>query len=144
MIGEFIGIAALVFGLFFCIVGVVGVIRMPDIYTRLHASGKVAVLGIYGLLIGAAIIMPDITLKALALGLFILITSPVTSHAIGAAEYRRQEIVEELVEMQSESDGKEVDVDSIDITGYLARSTVQDIMEARTRSIEERSDPDET
>jgi len=140
MIVEFIGIAALVFGLFFSIVGVVGVMRMPDIYTRLHASGKVATLGIFGLLLGAAILMPSITLKALALGLFILFTSPVSTHAIAASEYRRKEIVEELVEMQTKEGN--IDMESVDITGYLSRSSVQEIIEARTRSFLEKTEDD--
>ena len=55
---EIAGVGALIFGLFFCAVGVVGVIRMPDNLTRLHASGKVATLGLFGLLAGAAILMP--------------------------------------------------------------------------------------
>lgn len=130
MIVEIIGLMALIFGLFFCAVGVLGVMRMPDIYTRLHASGKVATLGLFGLLLGSAILMPAITLKALALGLFILVTSPVTTHAIAASEYRRKEIVDELVEMG----GIEAGIESVDITGHLSRSTVRDIIEARTRS----------
>lgn len=96
MIGEFIGLAALLFGLVFFVVGVVGTLRMPDIYTRLHTSGKISTLGMFGLLLGAAILMPSIALKALSLGLFILFTGPVTTHAIAASEYRRKEIAEEL------------------------------------------------
>ncbi len=131
MIIELLGIAALLFGLFFSFVGVVGVIRMPDMYTRLHASGKVAVLGLFGLLVGTSILMPSITLKALALGLFILLTVPVASHAIAASEYRRQELIGELVGMQEE---KDIDMESIDVTGYLSRSSVKDIIEANART----------
>ena len=96
MIGEFIGLAALLFGLFFFVVGVIGTLRMPDIYTRLHASGKIPTLGMFGLLLGAAILMPSIALKALSLGLFILFTGPVTTHAIAASEYRRKGIANEI------------------------------------------------
>lgn len=86
-----IGILAIVFGLFFCSVGVIGVIRLPDTYSRLHASGKVATTGLFGLLVGAIFIVPFsvTTLKFIALGLFIVVTSPVTSHAIAAAVHRK-------------------------------------------------------
>lgn len=131
MLLEIIGVGALVFGLFFCAVGVLGVIRMPDSLTRLHASGKVATLGLFGLLVGAAILMPSIFFKILALGLFVLLTSPVATHAIAAAEYRRTEIVEELVEMEAAED--ELDMTAVDISGFLSRSRIQDIIEAQQR-----------
>lgn len=131
MLLEIVGVGALVFGLFFCAVGVLGVIRMPDSLTRLHASGKVATLGLFGLLVGAAILMPSIFFKILALGLFVLLTSPVATHAIAAAEYRRTEIVEELVEMEAAED--ELDTTAVDISGFLSRSRIQDIIEAQQR-----------
>ena len=135
MLVEILGIGALIFGLFFCGVGVVGVIRMPDIYTRLHASGKVATLGLFGLLVGAAILMPDASLKLLALGLFMLLTSPLTTHVIAASEYRRKEVLEELIEMQQPAE--KPDMASVDVSGYLSRSDVRDVIEAHLRSINE-------
>jgi multicomponent Na+:H+ antiporter subunit G len=88
IIVEIVGLAALVFGLFFSVVGIVGLIRFPDVYCRIHASGKVATLGLVGLLAASAIAMPETALKALALALFVIITSPVASHAIASAAYR--------------------------------------------------------
>lgn len=85
---EIIGIAAILFGLFFLVVGVIGVLRLPDAYTRLHASGKVAITGLFGLLLGAAILMPSVTLRVIALSLFMILSAPVTSHAIAAAKQR--------------------------------------------------------
>ncbi len=132
MVGEFIGVAALVFGLFFCIVGVVGVLRMPDIYTRLHASGKVATLGLFGLLVGTAILMPEVSLKTLALGLFVLVASPVTTHAIAASEYRRKDLLANIVKMNHQEE--EIDMQDVDITGYLSRTKVQDIIKSNQES----------
>lgn len=85
---EALGLVFIVVGVFFSTVGVVGIVRLPDVYSRIHASGKVATLGIFGLLIGTALLLPETTLKLLALGLFLLITSPVASHAIASAAYR--------------------------------------------------------
>ena len=140
MLLEILGIAWLVFGLFFCAVGVLGVLRMPDLYTRLHASGKVAALGLFGLLVGAVFLMPSTILKVIALGLFILITSPVTTHAIAASEYRRKEIVEELMEIQHP--GENIDMSAIRVTGYLSRVDVKDIIEAHTRTLRTEDDDD--
>lgn len=142
MLLEFLGVAALIFGLFFCAVGVLGVIRMPDSLTRLHASGKVATLGLFGLLLGAALLMPSAWLRLLALGLFVLLTSPVATHAIAASVYRRREIVEELAEMDTpaeavdmDSPAKPADVTAMDVTAVLSRSRIQDIIEAQERAL---------
>lgn len=85
---DLFGLGALAFGLFFSIVGIIGLIRFPDVYCRIHASGKVATLGLVGLLAASAISMPETALKALALALFVVITSPVASHATASAAYR--------------------------------------------------------
>ncbi|NWF70307.1 MAG: monovalent cation/H(+) antiporter subunit G [Chloroflexi bacterium] len=85
---EILGLAALAFGLFFSVIGVVGLIRMPDVYCRLHAAGKVSTLGLCGLLVAAAFLLPEVTLKVIALALFAVLTLPVGSHAIAAAAYR--------------------------------------------------------
>ncbi len=132
MLLELIGVAALIFGLFFCAVGVVGVIRMPDSLTRLHASGKVATLGLFGLLFGAALIMPSISLRLLVLGLFVLLTGPVATHAIAASVHRRRETV--LALMEEEAPENELDSVNLDVTGILARSRIQDIIKAQERA----------
>ena len=85
---EAIGVVVLWIGIGFCVVGVLGLVRMPDLYCRLHASGKVSTVGLCGLLLGAAMIMPSAALKLLALAIFAVLTLPVSTHAIAAAAYR--------------------------------------------------------
>lgn len=85
---EILGLVALWVGIGFCVVGVVGLIRMPDLYCRLHAAGKVSTVGLCGLLLGTALIMPSAALKLLALAIFAVLTLPVSTHAIAAAAYR--------------------------------------------------------
>ncbi len=130
---DALGVACLLFGLFFCAVGVVGVVRLPDTLTRLHASGKVATLGLFGILLGAALLMPSTALRLLTLGLFILLTSPVATHAIAAAVYRRQEIAVELIE--KETPESPVDITNVNVTAVLSRSRIQDIIEAQERAL---------
>ena len=133
MLLEILGVAALLFGLFFCAVGVLGVIRLPDTLTRLHASGKVATLGVFGLLLGAALLMPSTTLRLLALGLFVLLTSPVATHAIAASVQRRREVLEELG--QEPAPAEEEETFQADVTAALSRSRIQDIIEAQERAL---------
>lgn len=86
MLGEIVGSGMLIFGLFFFVVGIVGIIRLPDAYSRLHASGKVATLGLFGLLVGGGILMPSLFPRLLLLGLFFLLTAPTVSHVIAVAD----------------------------------------------------------
>jgi multicomponent Na+:H+ antiporter subunit G len=88
-LNEILAMVALGAGTFFSVVGIIGMMRLPDVYCRIHASGKVSILGILGLLAGAALLMPDLTLKALALAVFLVMTAPVASYAIAAAAHRQ-------------------------------------------------------
>lgn len=80
---KLLGIVAIWFGVIFNALGVIGLLRLPDVYSRLHATSKVATLGLLGLLLGAAFIMGEVAiLRALALGVFMLITAPMAGHVI--------------------------------------------------------------
>ena len=78
----------LVLGTLLSIIGVLGFIRLPDVYTRLHATGKVSVFGLVFLLLAASILTPLTIWKALLLIFFVLAASPTVSHAISSAAYR--------------------------------------------------------
>jgi multicomponent Na+:H+ antiporter subunit G len=85
---QLIAILAVVIGTFFSVVGVVGYVRFPDVYTRLHATGKVGVFGTVLLLIATVAWTPLGFGKGLILILFLLVTGPVIAHAISSAAYR--------------------------------------------------------
>ena len=85
---QVIAILAVVVGTLFSVVGVVGFIRLPDVYTRLHATGKVGVFGVVFLLIAAAFGEPLGWGRGLFLILLLVITGPATAHAIGSAANR--------------------------------------------------------
>ena len=87
-ITEILGIALVTIGLLFYILGVIGLVRFPDVYSRIHASGKVSTLGIVFFCAGAAVLMPATTLKVLALAIFMIISQPVASHAVASAAFR--------------------------------------------------------
>ncbi len=85
---EIIGLIVLWVGVGFSIIGVLGLIRMPDLYCRLHAAGKVSTVGLAGLLLGAALLLPSAALKLIALTIFAILTLPVSTHTIAAAAHR--------------------------------------------------------
>ena len=80
--------------LFFCLIGVLGILRMPDSLSRMQASTTITTMGILGVMI-AAILYSAVVLKNYAMvvklavmAVFYLITTPVSSHAIARAAYR--------------------------------------------------------
>ena len=77
-------------GLFFIIAGTIGLIRLPDFYSRMHATGKCDTLG-EGLVIMGLIIyngLNFISVKLLFLVIFIFVVNPVATHAIARAAYK--------------------------------------------------------
>ena len=70
------------------LIGVIGLIRLPDVYTRLHATGKVGVYGAVLLLVAAALWTPLGWGKALLLIVLLMASGPVSAHAISSAAYR--------------------------------------------------------
>lgn len=83
-------VALLMFiGTFFMFVASLGVVRMPDLFTRLSATTKAATLGASSLLIAAAIHFNEygIASRVAAIIAFIVITTPVAAHMLGRAAY---------------------------------------------------------
>lgn len=72
-------------GSFFLVIGAIGVLRMPDVYTRSHAAGITDTLGaifiLGGLMIQGGFTL--ITAKLVLILIFLLFTSPTSSHALG-------------------------------------------------------------
>ncbi len=85
---ELFAILAVIAGTAFSLLGVLGFIRMPDVYTRLHATGKVSVFGVVLLLLATVALTPLSFSKGLVLIVLLVIGGPVTSHAIGSAAHR--------------------------------------------------------
>jgi multicomponent Na+:H+ antiporter subunit G len=84
-----VGAAFVVVGLFFTIVAAVGLVRMPDLYTRSHATSKADTLGTVLTLAGLALVFEAgiPRAKLVVLALFLLVTNPTATHAITRAAY---------------------------------------------------------
>ena len=89
IIDLIVGTLFLLGGLFVFVAGL-GVLRLPDVLTRMHASTKAGTLGTSLVLIAAAVHFGDfaITAKVILAILFILLTAPVAGHMIGRAAVR--------------------------------------------------------
>lgn len=75
----------LVLGAVFCCLGALGLVRMPDVYTRIQTATKAATLGALAFLIGAGIMHPGWWAKLLVIAGLILLTNPVGSSTIARA-----------------------------------------------------------
>ena len=67
----------------------VGVLRMPDVFTRMQASTKASTLGLGCLLLGTALQFGDLGgfIRVASIGAFVLLTTPVAGHVIARASY---------------------------------------------------------
>ena len=72
-------------GTIFLFLGSLGILRMPDVYNRLQAGTKCTTLGAFLTIIGVGIMQPNWLPKTLVIALFILITNPISNHALGRA-----------------------------------------------------------
>jgi len=85
-----LAVPLLLCGFFFLMVGTIGLLRLPDIYTRMHATGKCDTLGA-GLTLLALILLaptPQTALKVALVAVLILIINPTTAHVVANAAYR--------------------------------------------------------
>ncbi|MCS7067311.1 MAG: monovalent cation/H(+) antiporter subunit G [Meiothermus sp.] len=86
---ELLVYALVALGIFFLLVAAIGVVRMPDLYNRMHATSKAGTLGVGLILVAVAVFYQELSVAARALSAlaFIILTAPVAAHALGRASY---------------------------------------------------------
>ena len=85
--GELIGSLFLLGGAVFLFSAGLGVLRMPDTYNRIQTGTKATTLGTILILVGLACLHPAWTLKLIILIFFVMLTNPVSSHALARAAH---------------------------------------------------------
>ena len=85
-----LGDVLLAAGFLFILAGVVGILRLPDFYTRLHAMGKCDTLGVGLMVAGLALQqgIPHQSLKMFLILVFVGLANPTATHALGRAAMR--------------------------------------------------------
>lgn len=86
---ESISLILLLLGAAFMLLAAIGLVRMPDVFMRMHSSTKSATLGVGLIMLGVALRFDDFTIsvRALAIVVFLFSTAPVAAHMIGRAAY---------------------------------------------------------
>ena len=87
VISDIIGNLLLLTGSLFLFSAGLGVLRMPDTYNRIQTGTKATTLGTIMVLIGIAFLHPPWTLKLIILIFFVMLTNPVSSHALARAAH---------------------------------------------------------
>jgi len=89
MVREIIGLILILIGTAFVLISAIGLIRLPDLYLRMSASTKSSTLGVGCVLLGTAVYFDDfgVTMRVIAVILFLLLTAPVAAHKMGRAAY---------------------------------------------------------
>lgn len=89
---EIVASLLLLIGLVFTLIGSIGLVRLPDFYTRMHAPTKATTIGVSTMLAAAALTIPGSVfatgLKAFLAIVFLFLTAPIGAHLMGRAALR--------------------------------------------------------
>jgi multicomponent Na+:H+ antiporter subunit G len=86
---DWLPAALILVGASFMLIASIGLVRLPDVYTRMSATSKAATLGAACALLAGALrfLEPGVSGRALAAIGFIMLSAPVAAHMIGRAAY---------------------------------------------------------
>ena len=85
---ELIGYLFILLGVLAFVVSAIGLLRMPDLYTRMHVGTKSTTIGTLLVIVGVMFIEPQWFLKLSLIAIFILLTNPLSSSVIARATHR--------------------------------------------------------
>ena len=98
-LADAIAAACFLAGALLALIAAVGVLRLPDLLSRMHAATKPQVLGLWLVLIGLGFRLrePEAIGVLVLVGLFQLLTTPVANHMLGRASVRAGQVRGELL-----------------------------------------------
>ena len=99
LIADVITAVCLLTGAALCLVAAIGIVRFPDLMSRMHAATKPQVLGMLVLLVGVGLQVrnPRDIGMLLLVASFQLLTAPVSAHMVGRAAYRTDNVRPDLL-----------------------------------------------
>jgi multicomponent Na+:H+ antiporter subunit G len=109
-VAEVLGSFTVLVGSVFLFSAGLGVLRMPDAFNRIQTGTKASTLGTILVLLGLAILHPAWTWKLLILIFFVLLTNPVSSHALARAAHattRAEEMGPMVIDRLEESEAED-------------------------------------
>ena len=99
VVADAVAVVLLLAGCFLCLTAGLGLVRVPDVLTRMHAGTKPQVLGVLLIMVGGAIRLQgwSATWMLLLVALFQLLTAPVSAHMVSRVAYRRRHVRRDLL-----------------------------------------------
>lgn len=99
LIADVVTAICLLAGAALCLIGAIGIVRFPDLMSRMHAATKPQVLGMLVLLVGVGLQVrnPRDIGMLLLVASFQLLTAPVSAHMVGRAAYRTDNVRPDLL-----------------------------------------------
>lgn len=85
---ELVVVVVTAIGVLIMLTSAIGILRLPDVFTRMHAAGKAATLGISCLMIAAGLYYPDYLGRMVVLVILFFVTSPIATTTMARAAYR--------------------------------------------------------
>jgi len=90
---DFLTGTLLLLGAVFALIGSIGLVRLPDIFTRLHGPTKATTMGVGAILLGSILFFSTrtgLSLHEILVTVFLFITAPVSAHLIARAALQRR------------------------------------------------------
>lgn len=88
---ELLAAACLLLGTFLMVITGLGLLRLPDVFCRMHAAGKAGTLGVVLIILGAVIALAgtpnDVSIRGLLAVVFQFLTTPAATHLLARAAY---------------------------------------------------------
>lgn len=99
LVADVIAATCFLLGAFLAMIAAIGVLRLPDLLSRMHAATKPQVLGLILVLIGLGFRLrqPEAIGILVLIGLFQLLSTPVANHMVGRASFRAGQAREDLL-----------------------------------------------
>ena len=96
---DVVAVGCLLAGSLLCLTAGLGLLRFPDVLTRMHAGTKPQVLGVLLIMVGTAIRLHgwSATWMLLLVAVFQMLTAPVSAHMISRVAYRRRHVRRDLL-----------------------------------------------
>ena len=112
VVADAVAVVLLLGGCFLCLTAGLGLVRFPDVLTRMHAGTKPQVLGVLLVMAGGAIRLQGLASSWMLLLVagFQLLTAPVSAHMISRVAYRRRHVRRDLLlvdELRDSENGDE-------------------------------------
>ena len=110
-VSDVVAVVLILIGSFLCLTAGLGLVRFPDVLSRMHAGTKPQVLGVLLIMIAGALRLQgwSATWMLLLVAVFQMLTAPVSAHMVSRVAYRRRHVRRDLLLVDELRSGESLD-----------------------------------